>query len=212
MTEYNCLYKILLIGDSGVGKSTIMTKFTHDKFSEVYVSTIGVDFSIKNVEYENLHYKLQIWDTAGQERFKSITSHYYRGSHCCLVVFSLTDLESFHNVGNWINNVHKLGNSDVLIILVGTKSDIKHLSEITPDMIYSLKKQENIEYFETSSKYGHNINELFQYIIKTLNITKADTNNNNNKKIKFTIPNVTIKKEEQDEQDDDKKTKKCPCG
>merc|ERR1712159_656276 len=100
--EYDYLFKLLLIGDSGVGKSCLLFRFADDTYQESYISTIGVDFKIRTVELEGKTIKLQIWDTAGQERFRTITSSYYRGAHGIIVVYDVTDQESFNNVKTWL--------------------------------------------------------------------------------------------------------------
>merc|ERR1711898_6342 len=100
--EYDYLFKLLLIGDSGVGKSCLLLRFADDTYSESYISTIGVDFKIRTIEHDGKRIKLQIWDTAGQERFRTITSSYYRGAHGIIVVYDVTELDTFHAVERWM--------------------------------------------------------------------------------------------------------------
>lgn len=162
MNDYDYLFKILLIGDSGVGKTSILLRFTDDSYSESFLSTIGVDFKIKTFEYHNKMIKLQIWDTAGQERFRTITSSYYRGAHGIIVVFDLTDPESYENIKQWLHEITRYANENVCKMLVGNKSDLYEKR-----MVFSGKEfaeSKNIQYIETSAKNCDNIDELFYQI------------------------------------------------
>ena len=164
MYEYDYLLKILLIGDSGVGKSTLLSRYTDNTFSESYISTIGVDFKIKEIIYLTKKYKLQIWDTAGQERFRTITTSYYRGAHCILIMFDLTDLTSFDNVKEWLGEINKYANDGTLKILIGTKADLILKRQVSPKLISDLATQLNIQYIETSAKNGDNVNYVFETV------------------------------------------------
>ncbi|EEB90600.1 hypothetical protein MPER_11169 [Moniliophthora perniciosa FA553] len=106
-SEYDYLFKLLLIGDSGVGKSCLLLRFADDTYTESYISTIGVDFKIRTIELEGKTVKLQIWDTAGQERFRTITSSYYRGAHGIIVVYDVTDNDTFTNVKQWLQEIDR---------------------------------------------------------------------------------------------------------
>ena len=169
------LFKILLIGDSGVGKTAILSKFIDEKFVENHVSTIGVDFKIKTINLDGKNIKLQIWDTAGQERFRTITSTYYRGACGIFVIFDLTNMESYINITKWINEVDKYCN-DIKIYIVGTKADLYDKRVITTNMIDLLKQQYN--YIEVSSLTGENISQAFYELacdIKKSNMSKTTT-------------------------------------
>merc|ERR550537_1124682 len=122
--EYDYLFKLVLIGDSGVGKSCLLLRFADDKWTDSYISTIGVDFKIRTIELDGKTIKLQIWDTAGQERFRTITSSYYRGAHGIIVVYDTTDQESFDNVKQWLHEIDRYASEKVNKLLVGNKSDL----------------------------------------------------------------------------------------
>jgi len=162
--EYDYLLKILLVGDSGVGKSALLQKYVDNTFPDSYISTIGVDFKIKEQIYGSKKYKLQIWDTAGQERFRSITSSYYRGANCILIMFDLTDPESFDHVKMWLEDADKYGNANVMKILIGTKADLITKIAIDKNVINNFVDSVQIEYIETSAKNGNNINALFEKV------------------------------------------------
>ena len=132
-SEYDYLFKILLIGDAGVGKSTMLLKFVDDIFTTSYLSTIGVDFKIKTIELDNKIIKLQIWDTAGQERFRTITSSYYRGAYGIFVVFDLTQLDTFTNVQMWLNEIEKYSHNPKIIIM----ALFRKIIQITKNLIYN---------------------------------------------------------------------------
>lgn len=121
--EYDHLFKLVLIGDSGVGKSCLLLRFADGSFQESYISTIGVDFRFRTVDIGDKKVKLQIWDTAGQERFRTITSAYYRGADGIIMVYDVTNSESFENVKNWLNEVEDHASEDTCKLMIGNKND-----------------------------------------------------------------------------------------
>lgn len=124
--EYDHLFKFVIVGNQGAGKSSLFIRFSDDTFVENYLATIGVDFRFKTLEVDGLQCKLQIWDTAGQERFRTITSAYYKGSHAVIIVYDINNLETFQEIeGYWINEVKTNADKDIQIVLVGTKSDLE---------------------------------------------------------------------------------------
>ena len=126
--EYDYLFKVILIGDSGIGKSKLLLRYTDDSYNDANISTIGVDFKIKTESVDGHVVKLQLWDTAGQERFRTITNSYYRGCHAVLIAFDLNDYASFTNVSVWLDEVKRnTGEKKPVVYLVGLKSDLKHI-------------------------------------------------------------------------------------
>mmetsp|Transcript_395 Transcript_395/g.423 ORF Transcript_395/g.423 Transcript_395/m.423 type:complete len:207 (-) Transcript_395:34-654(-) len=159
--EYDYLFKLLLIGDSGVGKSSLLLRFADNSYSESFIATIGVDFKIKTVEVENKVVKLQIWDTAGQEKFRTITSSYYRGAHGIIVVYDVTNRESFENVKNWMNEITRYASENVNRLLVGNKSDLEGKKAVTYDEGKELADSMGINFIETSAKTSANVEQSF---------------------------------------------------
>ncbi|KAL2526976.1 Ras-related protein RABD2a [Abeliophyllum distichum] len=159
--EYDYLFKLLLIGDSGVGKSCLLLRFADDSYLESYISTIGVDFKIRTVEQDGKTIKLQIWDTAGQERFRTITSSYYRGAHGIIIVYDVTDQESFNNVKQWLNEIDRYASENVNKILVGNKSDLADNRAVSYDTAKAFADEIGIPFMETSAKNATNVEQAF---------------------------------------------------
>ncbi|KAI2804675.1 hypothetical protein RDWZM_007995 [Blomia tropicalis] len=171
--DYDHLFKLLIIGDSGVGKSCLLLRFADNTFSENYISTIGVDFKIRTIEIDNEKVKLQIWDTAGQERFRTITSTYYRGAHGVIIVYDVTNGDSFHNIRNWLKEIEQ--NCEVQNrILVGNKNDDPSLKVVLTKDAQELGKLMNMPFFETSAKANINVEEMFNAITRKVLKTKKD--------------------------------------
>ena len=166
--DYDYLFKILLIGNSGVGKSSLLLRFADDTFTDNFMPTIGVDFKIRTLEVDGKTIKLQIWDTAGQERFKTITSSYYKGAHGIIVVYDITDKESFKNIDTWMNEVEKHASDNVSRILVGNKSDMEESRQVSTDEGKELADQYNIRFMETSAKESANVEEAFTLMTKEI--------------------------------------------
>jgi Ras-related protein Rab-1A len=152
----------LLIGDSGVGKSCLLLRFADDTYTESYISTIGVDFKIRTIELDGKTVKLQIWDTAGQERFRTITSSYYRGAHGIIIVYDVTDRQSFLNVEHWLKEIDKYATGNVNKLLVGNKSDLQSKKVVTYDEAKEFADKHGIKFLETSAKNSHNVEQAFQ--------------------------------------------------
>jgi len=159
--EYDYLFKLLLIGDSGVGKSCLLLRFADDTYTESYISTIGVDFKIRTIELEGKTVKLQIWDTAGQERFRTITSSYYRGAHGISVVYDVTDQESFTNVKQWMQEIDRYATEGVNKLLVGNKSDMADKKVVEYTVAKEFADSLGIPFLETSAKNATNVEQSF---------------------------------------------------
>lgn len=169
MADYDYLFKLLLIGDSGVGKSCLLLRFTDDTYTESYISTIGVDFRIKTMVIDGKVVKLQMWDTAGQERFRTIVASYYRGSHGIIITFDVGDRTSFNNIPKWLQEIRMHAIPEAHKILVGNKCDIKDRA-VSKEEGEELAKSINVSYIETSAKTSTNIDLLF----KTLSLQIRD--------------------------------------
>ncbi|XP_051524156.1 ras-related protein Rab-35-like [Myxocyprinus asiaticus] len=161
--DYDYLFKLLIIGDSGVGKSSLLLRFADNTFSGSYITTIGVDFKIRTVEINGEKVKLQIWDTAGQERFRTITSTYYRGTHGVIVVYDVTSAESFVNVKRWLHEINQ-NCDDVCRILVGNKNDDPGSKVVETNDAQKFAEQMGIRLFETSAKENVNVEDMFNCI------------------------------------------------
>jgi len=162
--SYDFLIKLLLIGDSGVGKSCLLLRFSDDSFTTSFITTIGIDFKIKTIELDGKRIKLQIWDTAGQERFRTITTAYYRGAMGILLVYDVTDEQSFQNIRNWIRNIEQHAADNVDKVLVGNKCDMEAEKVVETARGLSLADEYGIKFFETSAKANINVVECFTSI------------------------------------------------
>ncbi|GAB1868011.1 ras-related protein Rab-1A [Linepithema humile] len=159
--EYDYLFKLLLIGDSGVGKSCLLLRFADDTYTESYISTIGVDFKIRTIDLDGKTIKLQIWDTAGQERFRTITSSYYRGAHGIIVVYDCTDQETFNNVKQWLEEIDRYACDNVNKLLVGNKCDLHTKKVVDYTTAKEYADQLGIPFLETSAKNAMNVEQAF---------------------------------------------------
>lgn len=183
--EYDYLFKIVLIGDSGVGKSNLMNRFTKSEFYSDSKSTIGVEHATKTLLIENKTIKAQIWDTAGQERYRAITSHYYRGAVGALLVYDITDYSSFENVVTWLWELREYADSEIIIVLVGNKSDLGHLRVVEEKEARAFAEKEKLFFIETSALDASNVDEAFKTILaegsKIMSINELSSSNNNSK-------------------------------
>jgi len=165
MNKIDYVVKLLLIGDSGIGKSALVYKYCEDSFTPSFISTIGIDFKVKNITVQSKHIKLQIWDTAGQERFRSITSAYYRGAHAAIICYDITSHSSFEHVETWINDIRSKTNSiELLLTIVACKCDLESARVITETQGREMALKFKAQFYETSSKNNIGITEMFYYV------------------------------------------------
>ncbi|KAK4784198.1 hypothetical protein SAY86_018566 [Trapa natans] len=163
--EYDYLFKIVLVGDSGVGKSNILSRFTRNEFCLDSKSTIGVEFATRTLQVEGKTVKAQIWDTAGQERYRAITSAYYRGAVGALLVYDITKWQTFENVQRWLRELRDNADSNIVVLMAGNKSDLDHLRAVGEQDGHALAEKEGLSFLETSALDATNIERAFQTIL-----------------------------------------------
>ncbi len=164
------VYKVLLLGDSTVGKTCFLLRYCDKTFQEAHLSTIGLDYRLKSMELDDgKRIKLQIWDTAGQDRFRAITKNYYKGANGIILIYDVTNIETFENVKNWIAQIKEEANSNVIIYLAGNKIDVEEENKVvkTEDG-QKIADELNIKFYETSAKNGINVNEIFEDLVKKI--------------------------------------------
>jgi Ras-related protein Rab-2A len=166
--NFNYLFKYIIIGDPSVGKSNILMKYTQNKFTQDYQATIGVEFGAKNLELQDSIFRIQIWDTAGQENFRSITRAYYKNSVCALIVYDITNRQSFDNVQNWLEDVKNQSPETVTSILIGNKSDLDYDRKVTYEEGNNLALKNGILFFETSARTGEGLDNIFKSSVEEI--------------------------------------------
>lgn len=167
-TNYDFLIKLLLIGDSGVGKSCLLLRFADDSFTTSFITTIGIDFKIRTLDLDGKRIKLQIWDTAGQERFRTITTAYYRGAMGILLVYDVCDESSFNNIRIWVKNIEAHASDGVNRILIGNKCDMTDKKVVETKRGKDLADSFQINFFETSAKNNINVEQAFYSIARDI--------------------------------------------
>ncbi|KKK18709.1 hypothetical protein P175DRAFT_0500050 [Aspergillus ochraceoroseus IBT 24754] len=163
--EYDFLFKVVLIGDSGVGKSNLLSRFTRNEFNLDSKSTIGVEFATRSIQVDSKTIKAQIWDTAGQERYRAITSAYYRGAVGALLVYDISKHQTYDNVNRWLKELRDHADSNIVIMLVGNKSDLRHLRAVPTEEAKQFASENNLSFIETSALDASNVELAFQNIL-----------------------------------------------
>jgi len=164
-SNYDYLFKVVLIGDSGVGKSNLLSRFTRNEFNLESKSTIGVEFATRSINVDSKTVKAQIWDTAGQERYRAITSAYYRGAVGALLVYDIAKHATYVNVSRWLKELRDHADANIVIMLVGNKSDLKHLRAVPTDEAKAFSTQNGLSFIETSALDASNVESAFQTIL-----------------------------------------------
>ena len=160
--KFDYLIKYVIVGDSAVGKSNLLLRFTQGSFNSAYQLTIGVEFGSGRIIVENEIFRVQIWDTAGQENFRSITRSYYKNSGCALLVYDISKKESFESIQSWIDDCKSSAPETVLMVLVGNKSDLTEERKVSEEEGREFAEKNGLLFFETSAKTGENVKEVFQ--------------------------------------------------
>ena len=189
---YDMLFKVLLVGNTGVGKSSLFLRFVDKIWNDAFVPTIGVDFKIKTLNINNKNIKLQIWDTAGQERFRTIISSYYKGAHGILLIFDLTQSESFDSLKNWLIEIEKNSNQNVVKLLIENKCDLEDKRVISYEKGKDFAEQYNMKYIETSAKNNINVVDAFRTLGMELIISSKDDQFSQGKEVKNIVLNNNI--------------------
>lgn len=211
---YQFIFKIILIGDSGTGKTSIMQRFVTSQFSDKYSCTIGVDFMTKSIQIEKETIKLQIWDTAGMEKFRQITTSYYRGAQAVIICFDLSNRITYNSLSKWINDFCTNHNPvlEKIVIIVGNKADLIDERAVSIEEIENFVKENKYIYFETSAKTGDNIDILFDSVGKTLHSNyKTDKNSQIKNSVQIKRTNLSEVDNFQNLLQNNKKNNKCSC-
>jgi len=162
------VFKIIIVGEAGVGKSCLLRRFVDQNFTENYVNTIGVDFKVKTIELMGKTVKLNLWDSAGQERFRTIVNTYYRGAHGICLVYDITDPDSFLRLGNWLTDASEQADENAKKLIIGTKIDLESNRKVSREAVRAFAERMSLTAYETSSKSGSNVESAFMSLTKLL--------------------------------------------
>ena len=203
---YKYMFRICLIGNASVGKTSLLSRYSDNKFKPNYSATIGVDFRVITLKYKNIVAKVHVWDTAGQERFISVATNYYRSCNGFIYVYDITNKDSLDKLDFWINLTNENCDSNVINFLVGNKSDLENERVISKDVAQNFAQKYNLIYLETSAKNNNNVDKLFEYFTYKLidyyenNKEKYLWNDNDSNSVKF-----------KDLDSNEETEKKCSC-
>eukprot|EP01129_Flabellula_baltica_P015590 TRINITY_DN799_c0_g3_i2.p2 TRINITY_DN799_c0_g3~~TRINITY_DN799_c0_g3_i2.p2 ORF type:complete len:228 (-),score=68.95 TRINITY_DN799_c0_g3_i2:2795-3478(-) len=166
--EFDVLYKVVLVGDSGVGKSNLLLRFTKGQFKEDTTATIGVEFAVKSIDIDEVSIKAQIWDTAGQERYRAVTSAYYRSAVGAMLIYDITNKESFDNIERWLDELRQHADNNIVIMLIGNKSDQYHVIEVPTERAELYCRENGLNFMETSAKDNTNVDLAFETLVRQI--------------------------------------------
>ncbi|KAM5173007.1 ras-related protein Rab-19 isoform 2-T2 [Mantella aurantiaca] len=203
---FDFLFKIILIGDSNVGKTCVVQRFQSGVFSDKHQNTIGVDFTVRSLNIEGKKVKVQVWDTAGQERFRTITQSYYRSAHGAIIAYDITRRQTFESIPHWIHEVERYGAANLMVMLIGNKSDMVENRQILfEDACTLAEKFGLLAVLETSAKESRNIDEVFLLMAKELIARNTLHFHKDGKRNSFVLDSRPIVTEKEPE-------KNCLCG
>ena len=202
--DYDMIFKIILIGDSSVGKTNIMNKYLKNQFKEDSRATVGVEFGSKQFEIDNRKIKAQIWDTAGQERYRAVTSAYYKGAKGAFIVYDVTRKETFDSVNRWISDILTTCDKNLTIILIGNKSDLEDQRQISKQQGEEKAKTYQLAFLETSALSGENLEKAFNMLINEIyEKCKSEFENTDYLNLGDSVEEIRLKK------DDSESENKC---
>jgi len=164
-SNYDYLFKVVLIGDSPVGKSNLVSQFSRNKFDPESRSTIGIEFATRSIDIDEKIVKAQIWDTAGQEYYRAVTTAYYRGATGALLVYDITKYSTYINITRWLKQIREYTEPNIVIMLVGNKSDLSHLRAVSTEEAESFSSENGLTFIETSALDASNVESAFQAIL-----------------------------------------------
>ena len=169
MSTDEYVYKVLLLGDTTVGKTCFLMKYTDKTFQDIHMATIGLDYRLKSMKLKSgKNIKLQIWDTAGQDRFRAITKNYYKGSHGIILIYDVTNVQTFENVKQWVSQIREEASANVIIYIAGNKIDMEEERKVNKEEGEKLAEELGLPFVETSAKSGININETFEDLVERI--------------------------------------------